>query len=380
MSTNATWVRNAVLAEAPTFDPCNAHQPGNGEYHYHDNPTCLRLQLDDNIERVGQSFREKTSNPHHSPILGWANDGLPIYGPYGRDEKGTVRRMRSSFRLRQMTQRKTLAPWAAALHNVSVTLPADQFGPPVSKAYPLGWYIEDFEYVEGLGDLDLYNGRFAITPDFPKGTYAYYVSIDEDGLPAFPYVIGRQYYGQPIDRRMQNSDSAMQNTSSEAQDYFSGSNSDDPRLTSWLTQYNQQSARVVLASQAASGAKSIWPGQDQPVLADVQKVAFTKDSVIVYSSGLASHIMGPWYDPQSPDGIFPNFPRDTKTQAQIPRNPKVPQQKVTNGLGPLGRWVNGVALFNMLDGAAYSTAAGRDEHGGPPRGQRPPNGHRPPPQ
>ena len=28
----------------------------------------------------------------------------------------------------------------------------------------MGTYIEDYEYVEGLGDLDQYNGRFCVTP------------------------------------------------------------------------------------------------------------------------------------------------------------------------------------------------------------------------
>src|SRR3954447_24881370 len=76
------WFRNAVLAESPTFDACNAHQPGNGEYHYHDNPVCLRLQLNDNLEKQGGAYREKPAPWRHSPILGWAYDGYPIYGPY----------------------------------------------------------------------------------------------------------------------------------------------------------------------------------------------------------------------------------------------------------------------------------------------------------
>ena len=45
-----------------------------------------------------------------------------------------------------------------------------------------GDYTQDFEYVEGLGDLDECNGRFTITPDFPDGTYAYYMT-DE-----FPFI------------------------------------------------------------------------------------------------------------------------------------------------------------------------------------------------
>jgi hypothetical protein len=46
-------------------------------------------------------------------------------------------------------------------------------------------------------DLDEYNGRFCVTPDFPGGTYAYFVAIDAGGVPAYPYNIGRTFYGTP---------------------------------------------------------------------------------------------------------------------------------------------------------------------------------------
>jgi len=36
-----------------------------------------------------------------------------------------------------------------------------------------------------------------VTPEYPGGTYAYFVTINADGSPAFPYVIGRQWYGVP---------------------------------------------------------------------------------------------------------------------------------------------------------------------------------------
>ena len=45
-------------------------------------------------------------------------------------------------------------------------------------------------------DLDIYNGRFCRTPDYPYGTYVYFVTIDENNQPAFPYAIGRQWYGE----------------------------------------------------------------------------------------------------------------------------------------------------------------------------------------
>ena len=62
---------------------------------------------------------------------------------------------------------------------------------------PLGTYIEDYEYVEGLGDLDRYNGRFCVTPEYPNGTYCYFTTITgTTGNPAYPYFIGSEFYGE----------------------------------------------------------------------------------------------------------------------------------------------------------------------------------------
>ena len=43
--------------------------------------------------------------------------------------------------------------------------------------------------------LDQYNGRFTVTPDYPSGTYAYFVTLDASGSAIYPYIIGPQYYG-----------------------------------------------------------------------------------------------------------------------------------------------------------------------------------------
>ena len=58
----------------------------------------------------------------------------------------------------------------------------------------MGWYYEDFEFVDGLGDLDVHNGRFCVTPEYPNGTYAYFATVDENWNSKFPYVI-HSYYG-----------------------------------------------------------------------------------------------------------------------------------------------------------------------------------------
>jgi YHYH protein len=221
------WIRDAVPVEGPTFDASNAHQPPVGAFHYHSNPLALRLQLGDNVKWNAGSgkYEEDTTKLRHSPILGWAFDGYPFYGPYGYGNcSGTgseVRRMRSGFVLRdgssgssdlRTTGRKSIGKWAALVHGVTTTadaagrvdLPTTSFGPDVNAYYYLGRYIEDHEFLGDLGkpvggdyDLDRHNGRFCVTPEFPNGTYAYFITIDADGKAAFPYAVGRQFRGQP---------------------------------------------------------------------------------------------------------------------------------------------------------------------------------------
>ena len=118
----------------------------------------------------------------HSPIIGFALDGYPIYGPFGWDENGNVHRMKSSYQLRPITRRSALLD--------GTLLTPGQEGPDVGPGFPLGTFAEDYEFVEGSGDLDEYNGRFTRTPEYPTGTYAYF-------LTGWPYLIGPRYYGVP---------------------------------------------------------------------------------------------------------------------------------------------------------------------------------------
>jgi len=169
------WHQNAITVEGPAFDACLGHPAPGGVYHHHENASCL----------YGADAAQ------HSPILGYAFDGFPIYGPYGfadaQDTSGTVTRIRSSYSLRAITQRHTLPDGTALM--------ASQWGPDVSATYPLGYYVEDYVYVAGSGDLDQYNGRFAVTPEYGSGTYAYYTTVDASGVPVYPYHIASQYYG-----------------------------------------------------------------------------------------------------------------------------------------------------------------------------------------
>ncbi len=210
------WNREAYVNEGATFDPAFAHQENSGTYHYHANPIALRYLLGDHVDynSVTKTYSESTAPvTRHSPILGWVRDGYPVYGPYGysvaNDPASGVRRMLPGFQLRTgqrgtdnltTSGRTTIPAWATRLYGVG----ASQSGPAVSTTYPLGRYMEDNAYLGDVGlkrgtdfDLDEFNGRFCVTPEFPDGTYAYFVSIAADGTPVFPYNIGRAFYGNP---------------------------------------------------------------------------------------------------------------------------------------------------------------------------------------
>ena len=143
----------------------------------------------------GNTFLDSLSDElggekRHSPIVGWAYDGNPIYGPYGyaNGQSGTIKALTSGYKLIESP---------------------DRIGGPSRAIYPDGFFVEDYKYDSSLGsDLDENNGRFCKTPEFPNGTYAYFCSIDttqprnlNTGLfnSAFPYVIGNKYKSKPID-------------------------------------------------------------------------------------------------------------------------------------------------------------------------------------
>ena len=378
------WLRNAYFGERETFDACLGHQPGSGEYHHHVQPVCLRAQLDDNLElsatgRTGSSYREKSSGWTHSPILGWALDGYPIYGPYGysdpKNALNAIKRMKTSFRLRNITRRDSLPDWALTYHSgVPQQLAATQAGPAIDEKFPLGRYAEDHEYVQNLGDLDQYNGRFSITPDFPSGTYAYFLTLNDDGSPAFPFILGLQYYGNA-------SGGQARVIPADAQDYFANGKyvspapAADSQLKSFYTKNSQTIAQAVVGWDPSAGPQTTWPGIQPagarssggvttPSNADVQRIRTTASTLYVNSNNLPSYIIGPWFASMN-GGVFGNFPSAQNTQMQVPRAPQPASTTRNNtGLGAVGIWINGVAVFNAMDGASYSNTLGDDAGGG----------------
>ena len=165
-----------------------------GEYAHVSDPKELRYVVGDNVilDPETNQFKEEGTETGaaitHSPILGWAFDGSPIYGPYGyidpTDQSGGIRRMRSSYRLK-----------SNVVYDIDTNPTPARIDGPSLTTYPAGQFVDDYEYAFQQGDLDPYNGRFCKTPEYPDGIYAYFITIDasEAGLPVFPYIIGPQF-------------------------------------------------------------------------------------------------------------------------------------------------------------------------------------------
>jgi arylsulfatase A-like enzyme len=135
---------------------------------------------------------------------------------------------------------------------------------------------------------------------------------------------------------------------------------DEPRWTSWLTHYSGTYARTYIsdAAEASLNAVTTWSRgqgtQAQPTYAGIHEVAYDQDWVYIRTTGLGSHIMGPW------PANFPNFPANTATIYRVPRTPTVPTTKDLSGLGAIGFFIDGVAMFDSRDAFSYSASLGRD--------------------
>jgi hypothetical protein len=187
-----SWNRDAVPAEKLGFD-CSKGHPAMGNYHHHQNPSAYKLDLNvisticDLYDADGLYAIDSTA---HSPLIGFAYDGFPIYGAYGyknADGTGGITRIKSGYQLRNITTR-TL--WADG------TDVAD--GPSVSTTYPLGYFREDYEFIAHTGQedyLDEHNGRFCKTPEYPNGIYCYFATVDANWNSAYPYAVGPYFYG-----------------------------------------------------------------------------------------------------------------------------------------------------------------------------------------
>lgn len=159
---NIDWHVEARYIFSGNFGNNGGHLNPFGEYHYHDVPA------DYFATDLGITIAE------HSPIVGWAADGFPMYYKFvytdPNDTSSAITELSSGYTLK------------------SGTRPGDGVSAP-DGSYT-GLYYEDYEYTTAT--LDSCNGRWGKTPDFPDGTY-YYVLTD-----TYPY-IPRCFKGTAVD-------------------------------------------------------------------------------------------------------------------------------------------------------------------------------------
>jgi hypothetical protein len=137
------------LANGFRVDSHNAHAQPDGTYHYHGSPFAL--------------FADDATEP--SAVIGFAVDGFPIHGSYvdaslidnpQTDVNQGIRKELSSYRLRSGSR-------------------------PDGEGQPGGIYDgafrDDYEYIEGLGDLDECNGMLI------NGQHTYFFTDN------FPYIL-----------------------------------------------------------------------------------------------------------------------------------------------------------------------------------------------
>ncbi len=199
MGGGSDWNRDAIPAEREGFDCSKAH-PAMGNYHHHQNPSAFKLDLEvvsDICNLYDAEGLYAIDSTAHAPLIGYAYDGFPIYGAYGfrnADGTGGIERIKSSYQLRDITERT---------HYADGTDIDD--GPPTAD-FILGYFREDYEYVAHAEEdyLDIHNGRFCVTPEYPDGTYAYFATVESNWVSAYPYVVGPTFYGD-AERRSVNS-------------------------------------------------------------------------------------------------------------------------------------------------------------------------------
>lgn len=103
-------------------DGSNGHVQPTGEYHYHGMPEKF-------IDKLGKGKQTMT-------LVVWASDGFPMYARYGYVDASNAQ---SGVKVFTSSWRKKTSPVS---------------GRPSATIFPMGTFLQDYEYVAGSGDLD----------------------------------------------------------------------------------------------------------------------------------------------------------------------------------------------------------------------------------
>lgn len=232
------WQIDTVSSDVYGNDQYGGNPNSDGTYHYVSS-NFIKNNAWGSISGFTDGYRHLDG---HSKIIGWAADGYPIYGPYGYEEPlintSLVRKLNSSYQqqvnkpyrpsnLKLLTRGIAVKSNVITVTNTTGVAPglvltgADLPGPVTVKQvsglnlildqrinlgtnvtiignWPQGIFIEDWSYQAGSGDLDLHNGRYCVTPEYPNGTYAYFATQDSSDNSVFPYFVGANLYGSLV--------------------------------------------------------------------------------------------------------------------------------------------------------------------------------------
>ena len=145
---------------------CGGHAGPGGQYHYHFDANCVHWHPEDG-EKIGDYAPSDLIANGEADLIGFAFDGYAIYGTYEQAANSTVSEVTSSYRLK------------------------------VGETGYRG--IDDYEYIDALGDLDACNGHIGPTPQVPDGIYHYHSTLTNgEGDLGFPYFL-LCYYGEVDD-------------------------------------------------------------------------------------------------------------------------------------------------------------------------------------
>ena len=179
------WVKNRYKKLENLIDNSGGYifdvysQNGKKQYGIIANPLNLRAKVGDNLNNALTEPSTKT----HSKILGYAYDGNPIYGSFGYsnpgDPQSSIVRLESGY-----------------------TLNSSRSSGPSVVDYPLGTFTDDYTWNKsvssGKTSLDENNGRYCVTPEYPEGTYAYFITTNNSNQPVYPYILGESFYSLPV--------------------------------------------------------------------------------------------------------------------------------------------------------------------------------------
>jgi hypothetical protein len=182
------------------IDDCGGYVNSSGIYSYYNGKFLNNCWNDSKVYNNSYYLQSNYSGNYfrhsdgHSKILGFAFDGYPIYGPFGySNPSGSgdgIVFLTSSYVSYTNDDHRPLN-WKYT-NSISVNNFNYILGP--------GAFVQDFYYAHGSGLLDEHNGRYAVTPEFPKGTYSYHLTFStiELLIPTYPYIIGNNSYNQKI--------------------------------------------------------------------------------------------------------------------------------------------------------------------------------------